>query len=150
MARVTVEDCVIKVPNRFDLVLLAAQRARDLSAGADPAVERENDKHPVIALREIAEARVDLEHLRNTLVSGLQKHVEVDEPEDESMAILAAAEREWAGVTGGEAEREAEGDEEAAEAETPEALEDDEEGLAIEEDVFGGEDRGTPDEPDET
>ncbi|MFQ5959234.1 MAG: DNA-directed RNA polymerase subunit omega [Alphaproteobacteria bacterium] len=107
MARVTVEDCVIKVPNRFELVLLASQRARDLSAGATPTLEREADKNPVIALREIAEESVELETLRQSLVSGLQKHVEIDEPEDDSMAILAAAEKEWAGVAG-EIQREAE------------------------------------------
>lgn len=99
MARVTVEDCVLKVPNRFDLVMLAAQRARDVSAGAPLTIERDNDKNPVIALREIAEATVDHDNLRNSLIQGMQKHVEVDEPEeddlDESAVIsaqLAAAE----------------------------------------------------------
>lgn len=100
MARVTVEDCILKVPNRFDLVLLAAQRARELSSGAAPAVERENDKNPVIALREIAEEAIDIDELREKLVFGLQRHVEVDEPEDDSMSILAAAEKEWAGIAG--------------------------------------------------
>lgn len=102
MARVTVEDCVVKVPNRFELVLLAAQRARALAGGAGPTLARENDKNPVIALREIAEGTIDTEDLRQLVVSGLQKHVEVDEPEDDSVAILAAAEKEWAGVTGDE------------------------------------------------
>lgn len=115
MARVTVEDCVVRVPNRFELVLLAAQRTRDLSSGAELTLKRENDKNPVIALREIAEATIELEELRNSLVSGLQKHVEMDEPEDDSMAILAAAEKEWAGVAG-ELQREAEGLGEAVEA----------------------------------
>ena len=100
MARVTVEDCVVKIPNRFELVLLASQRARDLSAGAAETVERENDKNPVIALREIADETIDLEELHDALIFGLQKYVEVDEPEDDSMAIFAAAEKEWAGVTG--------------------------------------------------
>lgn len=100
MARVTVEDCVVKVPNRFELVLLASQRARDLSAGATETLERENDKNPVVALREIAEETIGLEELHDGLVSSLQKYVEIDEPEDDSMAILAAAEKEWAGVTG--------------------------------------------------
>ncbi len=100
MARVTVEDCVTKVPNRFDLVLLASQRARDLSAGTTPTLERENDKNPVIALREIAEATIDLEELHDSLVFVLQKYVELDEPEDDSMAILAKAEKEWAEFTG--------------------------------------------------
>ncbi len=100
MARVTVEDCVTKVPNRFELVLLASQRARDLSSGTSPTLERENDKNPVIALREIAEGTIDLEELHNSMVFVLQKYVEVDEPEDDSMAILAVAEKEWAEFTG--------------------------------------------------
>lgn len=85
MARVTVEDCVVKVPNRFELVLMASQRARDISAGGRLTVERDNDKNPVVALREIAEDTVPLDHLRNALVTGLQKHVEVDEPEEDEM-----------------------------------------------------------------
>ncbi|MGE5476961.1 MAG: DNA-directed RNA polymerase subunit omega [Bacteroidales bacterium] len=85
MARVTVEDCVLKVPNRFELVLIAAQRARDVSSGAKLTVERDNDKNPVVALREIADDTVPLDGLRNALVSGLQKHVEVDEPEEDEM-----------------------------------------------------------------
>ena len=93
MARVTVEDCVLKIPNRFDLVMLASQRARDISAGAQLTVDRDNDKNPVVALREIAETSVELDDLSNSIVQGLQKHVEVDEPEldeiDEAM-ILAA------------------------------------------------------------
>ncbi|MBI2241432.1 MAG: DNA-directed RNA polymerase subunit omega [Magnetospirillum gryphiswaldense] len=85
MARVTVEDCVIKVPNRFELVLVAAQRARDISTGGHITVERDNDKNPVVALREIAEDTVELDHLRNSLVLGLQKHVEADEPEEDEL-----------------------------------------------------------------
>lgn len=85
MARVTVEDCVVKVPNRFELVLVAAQRARDISSGSKLTVERDNDKNPVVALREIADDTVPLDALRNALVSGLQKHVEVDEPEEDEM-----------------------------------------------------------------
>jgi len=85
MARVTVEDCVLKVPNRFELVLIAAQRGRDISSGSKLTVERDNDKNPVVALREIAEDTVPLDGLRNSLVSGLQKHVEVDEPEEDEM-----------------------------------------------------------------
>jgi DNA-directed RNA polymerase, omega subunit len=85
MARVTVEDCVLKVPNRFELVLVAAQRARDVSSGAKLTVERDNDKNPVVALREIADDTVPLDGLRNSLVTGLQKHVEVDEPEEDEM-----------------------------------------------------------------
>jgi DNA-directed RNA polymerase subunit omega len=82
MARVTVEDCVVKVPNRFDLVLLAAQRARQVASGAPLTIERDDDKNPVIALREIAEETIALDHLRDSLVRGMQKHVEIDEPED--------------------------------------------------------------------
>ncbi|CAA7618065.1 DNA-directed RNA polymerase subunit omega [Magnetospirillum sp. UT-4] len=85
MARVTVEDCVLKVPNRFELVLMAAQRARDISSGGRLTVERDNDKNPVVALREIAEETVGIDHLRNELVQSLQKHVEVDEPEEDEM-----------------------------------------------------------------
>lgn len=85
MARVTVEDCVTKIPNRFELVLIAAQRARDISTGGRITVERDNDKNPVVALREIAEDTVELDHLRNALVTGLQKHVEVDEPEEDEL-----------------------------------------------------------------
>ena len=83
MARVTVEDCVLKVPNRFDLVMLAAQRARDISSGAQLTLERDNDKNPVIALREIAEETVDLTILADQLVKGLQRQIEFDEPEEE-------------------------------------------------------------------
>ncbi|MGE5545514.1 MAG: DNA-directed RNA polymerase subunit omega [Solirubrobacterales bacterium] len=85
MARVTVEDCVLKVPNRFELVLMAAQRARDISSGSRLTVERDNDKNPVVALREIADDTVPLDNLKNALVQGLQKHVEVDEPEEDDM-----------------------------------------------------------------
>ena len=98
MARVTVEDCVIKVPNRFELVLLAAKRARDLASGVTETVERENDKNPVVALREIAEETIDIEELKNDMILGLQKYVYADEPEDETTTILAAAEKEWADV----------------------------------------------------
>ena len=83
MARVTVEDCVEKVPNRFELVMLAAQRSRDISAGAEITVERDNDKNPVVALREIAEETVDHEKLNDSLVRSLQKVAEIDEPEEE-------------------------------------------------------------------
>jgi DNA-directed RNA polymerase subunit omega len=96
MARVTVEDCVVKVPNRFDLVMLAARRARDVHSGAPLAVDRDNDKNPVVALREIADGAIDLHHLNNALIQGLQKHVEVDEPEEE--ATFGAIEGEFAGI----------------------------------------------------
>ncbi len=83
MARVTVEDCVLKVPNRFELVLLAAQRARDITAGAPISLDRDNDKNPVVALREIADETVQLDQLQNSVITGMQKHVEIDEPEEE-------------------------------------------------------------------
>jgi DNA-directed RNA polymerase subunit omega len=82
MARVTVEDCVPKVPNRFELVLLAAQRAREITAGAPLTLDRDDDKNPVVALREIADETVGLDHLRGSVVRGMQKHVEIDEPEE--------------------------------------------------------------------
>lgn len=99
MARVTVEDCVEKVPNRFELVLLAAQRARDIRSGVELTVERDNDKNAVVALREIAEETVDLETLRHELEHGREIDTEVDEPDEEALAVLAA-EAAWAGVTG--------------------------------------------------
>jgi DNA-directed RNA polymerase subunit omega len=83
MARVTVEDCVLKVPNRFELVMMAAQRARDVSSGASLTIDRDNDKNPVVALREIAEETVSLDALGNALVQGLQKQSEQDEPEED-------------------------------------------------------------------
>src|ERR1700752_5262833 len=83
MARVTVEDCVLKVPNRFELVLLAAQRARDIAAGGTLTLDRDNDKNPVCALREIADESIVLDNLQNALIKGMQKHVEIDEPEED-------------------------------------------------------------------
>src|SRR3954463_9639740 len=90
MARVTVEDCVLKVPNRFELVVLAAQRARDVAAGAPLSVDRDNDKDPVVALREIADETIDLPTLKNALIKGLQKTVASDEPEEEIVDFLAS------------------------------------------------------------
>jgi DNA-directed RNA polymerase subunit omega len=81
MARVTVEDCVDKISNRFDLVLLAGHRARTLAAGASPTVARDNDKNTVLALREIAESQIMPGDLMEDFIHSLQKHVEVDEPE---------------------------------------------------------------------
>lgn len=89
MARVTVEDCVLKVPNRFDLVLLAGQRARDISAGAPLTIDRDNDKNPVVSLREIADETVSLDALESALIQGLQKHVEIDEPEEDEFDSMA-------------------------------------------------------------
>ena len=99
MARVTVEDCIDKIPNRYDLVMIAAQRARDISSGAPLCVDRDNDKNSVVALREIAENRVSIEDLQKSLVMGLQKYVEVEEPEYEEVEILAA-EKELADMDG--------------------------------------------------
>jgi DNA-directed RNA polymerase subunit omega len=81
MARVTVEDCVDKIPNRFELVLLAANRARELANGSLITVERENDKDGVVALREIAEKTISPEDMRERLIHSMQEHVEIDEPE---------------------------------------------------------------------
>ena len=78
MARITVEDCVERVPSRFELVMLAAQRARDISAGSGLTLERDNDKNPVVALREIADSTVDLDHLRYELIHGLRRHSDND------------------------------------------------------------------------
>ena len=85
MARVTVEDCVDKVPNRFELVLYSAHRARSMTVGAEILVERDNDKNPVVALREIAEEKMKPEDLHEDLVSSMQKRIEVDEPEEDSL-----------------------------------------------------------------
>ncbi|WP_421852269.1 DNA-directed RNA polymerase subunit omega [Oricola sp.] len=94
MARVTVEDCIDKVENRFDLVLLAAHRARQVSQGSQITVERDNDKNPVVALREIADQTLSPGDLREDLIHSLQKHVEVDEPENDIVDTAAADETE--------------------------------------------------------
>ena len=88
MARVTVEDCITQIPNRFDLVMTAAQRSRNITAGAPLTIGRDRDKNPVVALREIAETTVDIEGLQESLIKGLQKHVEVDLPEDDDLENL--------------------------------------------------------------
>ena len=91
MARVTVEDCIDKVENRFDLVLLASHRARMISSGTQITVDRDNDKNPVVALREIAETTISPADLKEELVHSLQKYVEVDEPEPETAPLISAA-----------------------------------------------------------
>ena len=91
MARVTVEDCVDKIPNRFDLVLLSAHRARQLSGGADTLVDRDRDKNPVVALREIAVKALKSEDLKEDFIKSLQRHAEVDEPEAAPQAEEAAS-----------------------------------------------------------
>jgi DNA-directed RNA polymerase subunit omega len=91
MARVTVEDCIDKVENRFDLVLLASHRARMISSGQQITIDRDNDKNPVVALREIADETLAPEDLKEDLIHSLQKHVEVDEPEAEVVPALTPA-----------------------------------------------------------
>ncbi len=88
MARVTVEDCIDKIDNRFELVLLASHRARLISAGAPITIDRDNDKNPVVALREIADERFSPEDMKEDLIHSLQKHVEVDEPEPEAVPAM--------------------------------------------------------------
>ena len=105
MARVTVEDCVDKIPNRFELVLFSAHRARGMSAGSEILVERDNDKNPVVALREIADEKLEPDDLREQLVSSMQRQVDVDEPEADMQVMapqLAPAETVESDVEAGE------------------------------------------------
>lgn len=102
MARVTVEDCIDKVDNRFELVLLAGHRARMISSGAQLTVDRDNDKNPVVALREIADQTVQPDDLKEDLIHSLQKYVEVDEPEPEPVPMIATSEPTAAGGDEGE------------------------------------------------
>jgi DNA-directed RNA polymerase subunit omega len=97
MARVTVEDCVDKVENRFELVLLAAHRARMISSGAPLTIDRDNDKNPVVALREIADETVAPGDLKEELIHSLQKYVEVDEPEPEVVPLIASSKPDASG-----------------------------------------------------
>ncbi len=92
MARVTVEDCVDKVPNRFELVMLAAHRAREIAAGSPLTIDRDNDKNSVVLLREIAEETQGADALRERLIASNQTQIEVDEPEEDSMALLMSSE----------------------------------------------------------
>ena len=92
MARVTVVDCGDKVPNRFELVMLASHRAREISAGAGLTVDRDNDKNPVVALREIADETQTADELRERMIESHQTEIEVDEPEDDNMSLLMGAE----------------------------------------------------------
>lgn len=92
MARVTVEDCVDKVPNRFDLVMLASHRAREIATGSPLSLDRDNDKNPVVALREIAEETQQVDDLRERMIESSQTQIEVDEPEEDAMALLLGAE----------------------------------------------------------
>jgi DNA-directed RNA polymerase subunit omega len=104
MARVTVEDCIDKVDNRFELVLLAGHRARLLSQGAPLTIDRDNDKNPVVALREIADEMLSPGDLKEDLIHSLQKHVEIDEPESDAAEIADQTE-----TAAGEAQSEEEG-----------------------------------------
>src|SRR6266481_3732659 len=90
MARVPVEDCINQVDNRFDLVLLAAHRARMISSGSQLTIDRDNDKNPVVSLREIADSTISPEDLREELVHSLQKFVEVDEPEPDTVPLIGS------------------------------------------------------------
>lgn len=92
MARVTVEDCVEKIPNRFELVMMAAQRSRELSVGGELTVDRDNDKNPVVALREIADETISVPDLEEELILGLQRHGDTDDPEEEAEELLAMEE----------------------------------------------------------
>jgi DNA-directed RNA polymerase subunit omega len=92
MARVTVEDCVDKVPNRFELVMLAAHRAREIASGAPISIDRDNDKNPVVSLREIADEAQQADDLRERMIESYQTQIEVDEPEEDAMALLMGAE----------------------------------------------------------
>ena len=136
MARVTVEDCVVKVPNRFELVLLAAQRAREISSGAPLSIDRDDDKNPVVALREIADETVALDHLKSSVVRSMQKHVEIDEPEETHELELDTA-LFGIGAPGGalmdaELDTEVEADADAEDAEDAEEGNEDEEVLPAE------------------
>lgn len=107
MARVTVEDCVLKVPNRFELVLLASQRAREIGAGSPLTVDRDNDKNPVVSLREVADTDISLDNLREALIRNHQKVIEVEE-EAEDVIDVMEGESEWAQVAHQSAEGELE------------------------------------------
>ena len=112
MARVTVEDCIVQVPNRFELVMLSAHRARGLASGAELKVDRDRDKNPVVALREIAETKLDLGGLEESLIKGLQKRIEPDQPEEEVVQLMAGEQQNWIGAADEADEAEEEADEE--------------------------------------
>lgn len=123
MARVTVEDCVLKIPNRFQLVMMAAQRSRELSVGGELTVDRDNDKNPVVALREIADETIPLDELETAVIEGLQRNIDVDEiaeEEDDEMLQVTEALNDLAGLVDPGAETAA-----PAAAEAPAAAADD-------------------------
>jgi DNA-directed RNA polymerase subunit omega len=105
MARVTVEDCVLKIPNRFELVLLSSQRAREIGSGSPLTVDRDNDKNPVVSLREIADTDISLDALRDSLIKNHQKVIEIEDDEDDIVDMMEG-ESEWATVANQAAETE--------------------------------------------
>ena len=116
MARVTVEDCVTIIPNRFELVLLASQRARDISAGVPLTVEKDNDKNPVVALREVAEQTIDFEELRRHIVHGVNRHADLNFEDDNITTLTEDALSDLTGSAESIQEVEFEGEGEEAEA----------------------------------
>lgn len=112
MARVTVEDCIVQVPNRFELVMLSAHRARALASGAELKLERDRDKNPVVALREIAEQKLELDGLQELLIKGLQKRIEPDQPEEEVVELMAGEQQSWIGTADEADDADEEGEEE--------------------------------------
>ena len=131
MARVTVEDCIIRVPNRFDLVMLASQRAREIAAGGKLTVDRDNDKNPVVALREIADETIDTEGIEESIVQGLQKYVESDDLDEDELDDGASLIAEDGGVAIAELEDTVSAEDlEAADAEAEDETEIEEEAEA--------------------
>jgi DNA-directed RNA polymerase subunit omega len=112
MARVTVEDCIVQIPNRFELVMLSAHRARALASGAELKLERDRDKNPVVALREIAEQKLDLGGLEETLIKSLQKRIEPDQPEEEIVELMTGEQQNWINAGSDAEDAEEEGEEE--------------------------------------
>jgi DNA-directed RNA polymerase subunit omega len=106
MARVTVEDCIVKIPNRFELVMVASQRAREIGSGAAIMVDRDNDKNPVVSLRELADTDISIAALNESLIKNHQKVIEVEEDEDEIIDVMEG-ENEWAAVATSAVESEA-------------------------------------------
>ncbi|MAF30631.1 MAG: DNA-directed RNA polymerase subunit omega [Magnetococcales bacterium] len=132
MARVTVEDCVTIIPNRFELVLLASQRARDISAGVPLTVEKDNDKNPVVALREVAEQTIDFEELRRHIVHGVNRHADLNFEDDNITTLTEDALSDLTGSAESIQEVEFEGEEgEGEEAETVELSPEDAEDAAM-------------------
>ncbi len=137
MARVTVEDCILLVPNRFELVMMAGHRAREISSGALLQVDRDRDKNPVVALREIAEQKLELDGLKEQLIKGYQRRLEADSNEEE-LKELMAEEQKWATAAAAMAEGMARADRDMAEEEMgDESMEGDDEDMDGEEEVSG-------------